>query len=77
MAEKLTMTPMECCEAFHVVKDGYFPIQMTQEKFKAMCKSNNFNWCVYIPMKQDEFLISREGFYAWLETFFNGKVGKV
>ena len=77
MAQKLTMTPMECCEAFHVVKDGYYPIQMSPDKFKSMMKSNNFDWCIYIHMKNDEFLISRDGFYAWLDKFFKGKVGKV
>ena len=29
MAEKLTMSPMECCEAFHVVPHGFEPIQMS------------------------------------------------
>ena len=68
MAEKLTMSPMECCEAFHVVPDGFEPIQMSPPKFKAMCMANRFDWCVPIPMKQDEFLISRAGFYAWLDS---------
>lgn len=36
MAKKLTMSPMECCEAFHVVPDGFEPIQMSPPKFKAM-----------------------------------------
>ena len=53
MAEKLTMSPMECCEAFHVVPDGFEPIQMSPPKFKAMCMANRFDWCVPIPMKQD------------------------
>ena len=75
MAEKLTMSPMECCEAFHVVPDGFEPIQMSPPKFKAMCMANRFDWCVPIPMKQDEFLISRAGFYAWLDSFFRQKVG--
>ena len=30
-----------------------------------------------IPMKQDEFLISRAGFYAWLDSFFRQKVGRL
>ncbi|CUO18991.1 Uncharacterised protein [Faecalibacterium prausnitzii] len=77
MAEKLTMSPMECCEAFHVVPDGFEPIQMSPPKFKAMCMANRFDWCVPIPMKQDEFLISRAGFYAWLDSFFRQKVGRL
>lgn len=77
MAKKLTMSPMECCEAFHVVPDGFEPIQMSPPKFKAMCMANRFDWCVPIPMKQDEFLISRAGFYAWLDSFFRQKVGRL
>lgn len=75
MANKLTMTPMECCEAFHVVPDGYEPIQMGLDKFKKMCLTHEFDWCIPVPMKQDEFLISRAGFYKWLEEFFQARVG--
>lgn len=75
MAEKLTMTLMECCEAFHIVPDGCEPIPMSPPKFKAMCLANHFDWCIPIPMKHDEFLISRKGFYQWLNEFFGKKVG--
>lgn len=77
MAEKLTMTPLECCEAFHIVPDGCEPVPMTQEKFKALCRENRFDWCLIAPMKQDEYLISRAGFYEWLERFFHRKVGRL
>lgn len=75
--EKLTMTPQECCEALHIVPDGYEPIQMSTVKFKALCKEGGFDWCRYVPMKQDEFLISKTGFLKWARDFFGVPVGVV
>lgn len=73
--EKLVWTPQECCEALKVVPDGYEPIKMGTDKFKAMCMEYRFSWCKCVPMKQDEFHISRDGFLKWARDFYGVPVG--